>query len=133
MAKAAMMVEGLRRKPIYEEVIDYIEYDPDKIKSPKRTAKFSRNTYQLNPLDGRGQAILEQQQAGDMKERVNDYQLHQLAVQNDTDVKIGRAIQRGNELTEITRGASSSGPRTTRSSRQEAGDNSGGDIIMLQI
>ena len=35
-----------------------------------------------------GQAILEQQQAEEMKERVKDYQLHQLAVQNDTDVRI---------------------------------------------
>ena len=63
-----------------------------------------------------------------MKERVKYYQLHQLAVQNDTDVRIERTIQKGNERPEITRGASSSGARTTRSSRQEAGDNSGGYI-----
>ena len=36
MAKVAMMTEGLRRKPTYEEVIDYIEHDPDKIKYPYR-------------------------------------------------------------------------------------------------
>ena len=55
MAKVAMMTDGLRRKPIYEEVIDYIENDPDKIKYPNGAAKNSRNTFQ--------QAILEQQQA----------------------------------------------------------------------
>jgi len=26
-----MMTEGLRRKPTYEEVVDYIEDDPDRI------------------------------------------------------------------------------------------------------
>ena len=76
-----MMTEGLRRKPTYEEVIEYIEYDPDKIKYPKRTATFLRNTFQLSQLDGMGQAILEQQQAEEMKERVKDYHVHQLAVQ----------------------------------------------------
>ena len=44
MAKVAMMTEGLRRKPTYEEVLDYIEYDPDKIKYPNRASKFLRNT-----------------------------------------------------------------------------------------
>ena len=40
-----------------------------------------------------GQALLEQQQAEEMKEKVKDYQLHQLASQNDTDVRTERAIQ----------------------------------------
>ena len=119
------MIEGLRRKPTYEEVIDYIENDPDKIKYPNRAANDLRNTFQLSQVDGMGRAILEQQQAEEMKERVKYYQVHQLAVQNDTDVRRERAIQQGNEQPEITRGASSSGARTTRSSIHEAGDNSG--------
>ena len=75
-----------------------------------------------------GQARLEQQQAEEMKERVKDYQLHQLAIQNDTDVRTERVIQQGNEQPEITRGASISGERTTQSSRQEAGDKRDGDL-----
>ena len=35
-----MMTDGLRRKPTYEEVIDYIENDPDNIRYPNRASKF---------------------------------------------------------------------------------------------
>ena len=66
MENVAMMSSGLRRKPTYEEVIDYIETDPDKVKYPNRTAKFLRSTFQLSQLDGMGQALLEQQQAEEM-------------------------------------------------------------------
>lgn len=95
MAKVAMMTDGLRPKPTYEEIIDYIENDPDKVKYPNRAAKLIRNTFQLSQLDGVGQALLEQQEAEAMKEKVKDYQLQQLAIQNDTDVKRQRAIQQG--------------------------------------
>jgi hypothetical protein len=47
MAKVAMLIDGLRRKPTYEEVIDYIENDPDKIKYPNRAARTLRNTSQF--------------------------------------------------------------------------------------
>ena len=43
MAKVAMMTDGSRRKPTYEEVIDYIENDPDKIKYPNRAAKKNKH------------------------------------------------------------------------------------------
>ena len=110
MVTVATMTEGLRRKPTYEEVIDYIEYDPDKIKYPKRTSKSLRNTFLLSQLDGMGQALLEQQQQDeDIKERVKVYQLHQLAIQNGTDVRTESAIQQGSEQSQITEGASGNG------------------------
>ena len=55
-----------------------------------------------------GLALLEQQQAEEMKERVKDYQLHQLAIQHDTDARTERAIQQGNEQPQIQQGGSSS-------------------------
>ena len=45
MAKVAMMTSGLTRRQTYEEVLDYIENDPDKVIYPKRTAKYLRNTF----------------------------------------------------------------------------------------
>ena len=39
MANVAMMTDGLKRRQTYEEVIDYIEHDKDKITYPDRTAK----------------------------------------------------------------------------------------------
>ena len=88
MAKVAMMESGLRRKQTYEEIIDYIENDPDKIQYPNRAAKYLRNTFQLSQLDGMGQALLEQQEANEMAERVKDYKLKELADQNETSKKI---------------------------------------------
>ena len=70
-----MMESGLRRKQTYEDIIYYIENDPDKIQYPNITAKILRNTFQLSQLDGMGQALLEQQEINEMAERVNDYQL----------------------------------------------------------
>ena len=79
MAKVAMMSSGLRRKPTYEEVIDYIENDPDKIKYPNRAAKFMRSTFQLSQLDGAGQALLEQQQVEETKERLKNHQITRIS------------------------------------------------------
>ena len=44
-----------------------------------------------------------------MKERVKDYQLQQLAIQNDTDMRTRSAIQQGSEQPQITEGPSGSG------------------------
>ena len=45
MAKVAMMVDGLIKRQTYEEIIDYIENDPDKIQYPNRAATYLRNTF----------------------------------------------------------------------------------------
>ena len=102
MAKVAMMESGLGRRQTYSEIIDYIENDPDKIQYPNRAAKYLRNTFQLSQLDGMGQALLEQQEANEMAERVKDYQLKELADQNETSVRTERAIQQGNSQPSIT-------------------------------
>ena len=69
MAPVASMTDGLKRRQTYEEVIDYIENDKDKIKYPDRTAKQLRNTFELSQLDGVGMRIMEQQQFKEAKER----------------------------------------------------------------
>ena len=37
-------ISGLREKPTYEELLDYIQKDNEKIKLPDRRAKFLRNS-----------------------------------------------------------------------------------------
>ena len=108
MAKVAMMTSGLTRRQTYEEVLDYIENDPDKIKYPNRTAKYLRNTFQLSQLDGMGQALFEQQQIDEMKDKVKDYQLREIADQNETSARTERAIQQGGSQSAITEGTSGS-------------------------
>ena len=98
MAKVAMMESGLRRKQTYEEIIDYIENDPDKVQYPNRAAKFLRNTFQLSQLDGMGQALLEQQEMNEMAERVKYYQLKALADQNETSKIIEDAKNKAHNL-----------------------------------
>ena len=79
------------------------------IKYPNRAAKFLRNTFQLSQLDGAGQALLEQQQVEEMKERLKNHQVQQLAIQNNTDARVEKAIQQGSEQPNIQQRASSSG------------------------
>ena len=41
-------VNDLKTLPTYEELIDYIERDPYKIKYPNRGAEFLRNSFQIS-------------------------------------------------------------------------------------
>ena len=121
MAKVTMMESGLRRKQTYEEIIDYIQNDQDKIKYPNRTAKFLRNTFQLSQLDGMGQALLEQQGVNEMAERVKDYQLNELADQNETSKRIEDAKSKSTQTITEQPASSSSG----------GGGSSGGGVRSL--
>ena len=103
-----MMEASMRRKQTYEEVLDYIVNNNDKIVYPNRTAKLLRNTFQLSKLDGDGQAILEQQQADELKHRFKDTQLRQLAIQNDTDVRTEAILQGSSEQQPAIQQAASS-------------------------
>ena len=58
MAKVAMMESGLRRKQTYEEIIDYIENDPDKIQYPNRAAKFLRKHISVKPIRWNGSSTI---------------------------------------------------------------------------
>ena len=59
--KTSKVLRGLNQKPSYNELIDYIERDPDKIKMPDRRAKFMRNSFYLSQLDGEGERRYEEQ------------------------------------------------------------------------
>ena len=43
--------EGLKRRQIFEEVVEYIESDPDKIIYPDRQAKNLRNSFKFAIVD----------------------------------------------------------------------------------
>ena len=58
---------GLEAKPTYEQVINYIHKDPDKIKYPNRTASILRSSHWLTQLDGEGWNQLETQMALERK------------------------------------------------------------------
>jgi len=54
--------QGLKRRQTYEEVIEYIESDPDKIVYPDRSAKFLRNSFELGFLDTHNYEVMIEQQ-----------------------------------------------------------------------
>ncbi len=45
---------GLRKKPTYEELIKYIQEDPDTIRYPNRDATITSNSFEFNKLVGEG-------------------------------------------------------------------------------
>ena len=59
---------GLKPKPTYEQVIDYILRDPEIICYPNRFAKQIRDSPWLTQLDGEGMRQMEQHQIEQMKE-----------------------------------------------------------------
>ena len=58
---------GLRLRPTFDELVDYIERDPDKLKYPNRSAQFLRNSIKISSIDGLGALDLEQRQLEQMK------------------------------------------------------------------
>ena len=54
--------DGLRRKPTYEELIEHIANDKERIRYPDRRATFTRNHPYMTQLDGETLANIESQQ-----------------------------------------------------------------------
>ena len=88
-----MMTDGLKRRQTYEEVIDYIEKDNDKIRYPGRTAKQLRNNFEFSQLDGVGMQLMEQQQFREMKEREKEHLLRHIASNTSRSITEARATE----------------------------------------
>jgi len=70
---------GLRERPTYLELIDYIENNNDKIKLPDRRATFLRKSFYLSQLDGEGMRIQEQMQKQREARQEQEMLIHQFA------------------------------------------------------
>ena len=68
-----------KKKPTYEELINYIERDPAKIRYPDRQATVLRNSQWLTQLDGEGQNQLETQIAMERRNAFRNGLLQQVA------------------------------------------------------
>jgi len=67
MTKSDISIIGLRKKPTYDELVEYIDEDKDKIRYPNRAAKRLRESPELAFLDGEGLVEIEQQQQNIVK------------------------------------------------------------------
>jgi hypothetical protein len=81
------MANGLKVKPTYEKLIEYIADPNDKISLPNRTAKFLRDGFILSQLDGEGFYIMEQQREQYLKEEYKESLLKLIAANTGIDAR----------------------------------------------
>ena len=72
-------MQGLRKRPTYNEVVDYLELEQPKIKYPDRRATFLRNSPYLSQFDGDSWLDLETQENNMQEEQLRGMQIKQLA------------------------------------------------------
>jgi len=74
---------GLSKKPTYEDLVAYIERDPDRIKYPNRKATIVRNSFELSQLDGMGQLEISRQHEITLMNQEAQVLLQRFAQDND--------------------------------------------------
>ena len=97
MAEAGISVtginfSGLRKRPKYEELVQYIINDPDKIKYPDRRARLVRNHPYLTQLDGITMQEMAQQQLDTLKEMEKWTTIQRIAMEHDVNPNEMRAM-----------------------------------------
>jgi len=73
------MKSGLRQRPTFEGIVEYIAYGQETIKYPDRLAKFMRNHPYLTQLDGEGMMEMQEQQENAWKEQVKEQRVKELS------------------------------------------------------
>jgi hypothetical protein len=84
---------GLRKKPTYDSLIDYIQNEQPNIKYPNRLATQITNSREMTKLDGLGMVGLEQQQLDLGVERQRQNQISELATREGTTAKHVRTLK----------------------------------------
>ena len=69
---------GLRKRPTFEGIVDYIANGQETIKYPDRLAKFMRNHPYLTQLDGEGIMEMQDQQEEAWKAQETEHRMKML-------------------------------------------------------
>jgi len=77
-----MMKKGLSLRPTFDQLVQYIEKNPDKIKPPDRSAKFERNSPLWMQLDGFNFDKIKEQQDIQMQMNMREHLMTQIAREN---------------------------------------------------
>jgi hypothetical protein len=91
-------VAPLRQRPTYEQVIEHIENDTDKIKYPDREAKFLRNSFELSFLDSFNHEKLEEQQNNAIKNQLTQQEIQKAAMKNKTSITTQAALAQPSKI-----------------------------------
>ena len=84
-------MESLRRKPTYDELINYLEFEQPKIKYPNRYATFLRNSPYLSQFDGQSWIDLEKQENDVNKERMKEMEVRRRVREESSTAQAVRA------------------------------------------
>lgn len=78
--------DGLRKRPQFEAIVDYLANGQEKTKYPNRQAKFIRNHPYLTQLDHVGMFEMEEQQENAWKEQEKEHRVKELATKGSQSV-----------------------------------------------
>ena len=105
---------GLTLKPTYDQLLDYIQEDPDKVKYPNRTATILRRSFELSQLDGVGNLELEKMQIRKLVSEDKEVLLKQFAIDWGLGLPEVRAWFRANGRDLVRPGDSGDGRQEQR-------------------
>ena len=83
-------MQSLRKRPTYNEVVNYLENEQPKIKYPDRRATFLRNSPYLSQFDGDSWIDLEEQEQDINKEKLKQLQVRELAASRGQTNRVQR-------------------------------------------
>jgi hypothetical protein len=72
------MKAGLRRRPTFEGIVEYLTYGQETIRYPDRFAKIIRNHPYLTQLDGEGMMEMQEQQENAWKQQEKENRIKML-------------------------------------------------------
>ena len=75
---------GLRKRESYDELVNYIETDPNKIRYPNSTATFIERSHYVKHLGGEDYIEMEQQQLRASKEKLKELIIQEMTTSGDT-------------------------------------------------
>ena len=78
--------KGLRKRPTYDELVYFIETDPERIHYPDRTATQLRESHYLTQLDGEGMQQMDSLHTNRMKEQQKRHILQDMADQTGKSI-----------------------------------------------
>ena len=74
---------GLMRRELYDDLVRYIETDPNKIKFPNRQATFIEQSHYMKMLGGEDYLAMEEQQNNSIKRQVKSNLINDFAAKGD--------------------------------------------------
>ncbi len=84
-------MQTLRKRLSYNEMVNYIETDKEKLKFPNRQATFLRNSPFSSQFDGDSFIDVEEQENKMNRERLKEDEIKKISAETKTTAQINRA------------------------------------------